>query len=93
MKHGRVAIIAHDNVECFPLPLDHFCIEQHAEFCAIEIRKIKTVLIISYRSSLSREFELYFDKVEELLSSITGRYKHIILAGDFNINIKDKNAN
>lgn len=84
--HGGVAIYVKDTLKHHftQVNIDNYSIEIAAEFCAVENKATKTIIIALYRSCLS-EFEIFHGKLETLLIHLTGIYKTIVILGDFNV--------
>lgn len=78
--------------------LTKLAIESAFEISAVIIKKIDQwvpsapFLIINIYSTPSCDTELFFHKLEELLSIIVKKKAHFLICGDFNINLLDKNC-
>lgn len=92
-KHGGVCVFLNDKIKYRTIDVTKFCTELHAEFCAVEIIKISTVIITCYRSPKYGNFQCFLNSMNELLSYISSKYINIIMAGDFNINFLENCVN
>lgn len=91
-KLGGVCIFVRDTLEYSELEVDEWCEEKIFECCGIKfkISDIGTVhLFCLYRtpSKINSELNLFFDKLESLLSSFTQSTTNVILCGDINIDV------
>nr|CAH7729526.1 unnamed protein product [Callosobruchus chinensis] len=91
--HGGTAIFLKKDIDNFKIiDVCKYCVELHAEFCAVELTELKTVIITVYRSACIREMTLFYEKFEELLLHMSKSFKNIVIAGDFNIHFERKNT-
>nr|CAI5838983.1 unnamed protein product [Callosobruchus analis] len=91
--HGGTAIFLKQDINNFKvIDVSKYCVELHAEFCAVELAEIKTVIITVYRSAGIRDMTLFYEKFEELLLHVNKSFKNIVIAGDFNIHFERENT-
>lgn len=83
-RHGGVAIYSRDTVSCVPVNLDVFSVTLHAEFAAVEFVELHCVIVVVYTSSAHGEFQIFIQKLEQMLDLLVARYRHIFVLGDFN---------
>nr|CAI5842028.1 unnamed protein product [Callosobruchus analis] len=88
--HGGVCMFVKKNIFCKVIDIGSFCLEASAEFCALELSQQNMIIIVVYRSCLA-DISLFFDKFEELLYFISGKYEKIVILGDFNIHFNLSN--
>lgn len=95
MEKGGVAILVQRNTK-FKVRDDIIkeALEFHCEIAAVELLKINTVVITTYRSPKA-DLDIYLRRLSKVLSKVCGKTKkHIVLNGDFNVkfNTNDKDA-
>nr|CAH7741440.1 unnamed protein product [Callosobruchus chinensis] len=91
--HGGTAIFLKKDIDNFKIiDVSKYCVELHAEFCAVELTELKTAIITVYRSACIREMTLFYEKFEELLLHMSKSFKNIVIAGDFNIHFERENT-
>lgn len=89
--HGGVAMLAEEGSAESCTPVDwiaEFSEEMHFESAGMLYRGAICVVTI-YRSSNSREYNLFFNKFEQLISRVTSKYKAVVVCGDLNIHGED----
>lgn len=85
-QRGGVALYLKEGVLFNPVDLSEYCTEFQAEFCAVEIVATGSLVIGCYRSASVRDIDSFLVSLDGVLGYVCGRkYRHIILAGDFNI--------
>lgn len=82
---GGVGIWIKDCIRAKPIDVNLYCIEQHAEMCAIRFSKDKSiyVLVNCYRSPSGDE-KLFFNNLNALLEDLYNTNVNFIITGDFN---------
>lgn len=86
-KHGGVAIFKKNTVtfDHKVIDMERYCLDQHAEFCGIELSYNRIAIITLYRSCLV-DLNIFLSKFEEFLEEMSFKYQNIIILGDFNVN-------
>lgn len=93
-RGGGVCIYSRFNISdnCKKLPcLSKFCVECILECCGVEIACLNLILIVIYRVPNS-DFNIFLQKMNELLEEVCYGNKTIVIGGDYNLNflIHDK---
>lgn len=91
---GGVCLLIKDNIDFIERrDIVNYSVEYIIEFCAIEIPKLNTIIIGIYRAD--RHINIFYEQINKLLKKLNAKdkNKHIIIGGDFNIDIKAKNNN
>lgn len=83
--HGGVCLFVKDGLSSKPLNLNRFNTDIDAEFSGIELISNKVIIITLYRSG-NGDFDVFLDRLENLLSNYASTNNKIIIAGDFNVN-------
>lgn len=83
---GGVAIFTRVGFECHCIDLNSFTVDIHAEFCAVNIVSLNTIVVNVYRSGSVGDFEIFYSKLEQVLSHVHGRSRKLCIVGDFNVN-------
>lgn len=87
LKHGGVALMADDEAAALCTPVDWIAdlsVEAHFESAGMRYGR-GTCIVTIYRSSKSREYDLFFKKFELLISRTISRYQYVVICGDLNI--------
>lgn len=87
--HGGVAIYAKENLELRSVDVTKFCKPVDAEFCGVELKNMKCIIITIYRSSTNGDMFVFTNLFSELVDHLWRNYKKIIIMGDFNLNLDD----
>lgn len=95
LSRGGVAIYTKHSITAIDLEwIKDFTIEKHFECCGIKVPELNFYVICLYRTPDSN-FEIFIRCLELLLSKLSTRVRNcnnkVFLAGDFNINILEKN--
>lgn len=93
LKHGGVALMVRDESAAFCMPVDwisDLSVEVHFEGAGMLYGR-EICIVTLYRSSNSREYNLFFKKLEFLISRVVGRYRYVFICGDLNIHGEDVN--
>nr|CAH7726507.1 unnamed protein product [Callosobruchus chinensis] len=86
-KHcGGVAIWVKSSIISEPVNLNHFCIEQIFEVCALSVSfgQNKYIILNCYRSP-SADVDIFMDRLTDVLQFLYKPYINIIVCGDFNL--------
>lgn len=93
-SHGGSAIYVKDGISWKSRKqLERISVCKQIEISAIETtldNKHPAIIAAIYRPS-GGNLEIFFEKLEELLTDVVQEWKTIIIAGDFNIEMKDDN--
>ena len=86
-KCGGVCILLHKSCQFTSIDLSHYCSEKNIEICAIKLNnKFLNVYVLSlYRSPIG-DFNIFLEKLEEILNLLIADPINIIICGDFNVN-------
>lgn len=88
---GGVSIFVKESLEFIERKdIVNFSKEFIIEFCAIEIPKLNCIFIGLYRAD--RHLNIFYEQIEKVLEKlkIKDQNKYIIIGGDFNINVMEK---
>lgn len=91
-RGGGVCIILKDNIEYIEVKnIMNMSIEYIIEMCAVEILNYDILLIVIYWNG--KETDIFYRQLKLTIEYIMKKYKNkkIIMGGDFNINILEKN--
>ena len=83
-KRGGVAIFAHKNMRCIPLPVDTFSNEIDCEVVGVHLPELSLILISAYRSPKGN-FENFVETILDVLLSVDTTRNNVMLTGDFNV--------
>lgn len=89
---GGVCLMIKDNIDFIERKdIVKFSVEYIIEFCAIEIPKLNIIIIGLYRAD--RHMDIFHEQMNKLLRKLNSKdkNKHIVIGGDFNVNMKVKN--
>nr|CAI5855910.1 unnamed protein product [Callosobruchus analis] len=83
---GGVAIWVKSFIISEPVNLNHFCIEQSFEVCALSVSfgQNKYIILNCYRSP-SAHVDIFMDRLTDVLQFLYRPYINIIVCGDFNL--------
>lgn len=92
-RQGGTVIYTHKNISCKKIKVKQFCVELHYEVSAVLVNKLKTIILVIYRSSSHGIFNIFYEKLQETLVYLNKTYKeyNIILCGDFNVHFEKEN--
>lgn len=91
---GGVCILLRDELEYKKMTdIESLSKEMIFEICAVEIPKFDMLVINLYWPNSSREIEVFYSSLNQLLNSLSIKYKHknIVLGGDFNVDFNKNN--
>lgn len=90
---GGVCIFVKHDVDCIELSeVKNFSVESQCEATAVLIKNIKIVIVAIYRQPKGN-LNLFCSILENSLSYVTNLFQHIVLVGDFNVDLKEDNVN
>lgn len=93
-RRGGACILVHNKHEYKTISQVESCsVAGIIECCAVELIIHKLIIICVYRPPRNsvENLELFFDKLNSLLHTVCYSKKKVIICGDFNINILNKN--
>lgn len=93
-KRGGTCILVKKGLQWRELhDVKKYSISGLCEFCAIELVNYKTAIVCVYRVPKVDNLNIFFSKLEDILQFLmTISLEHVILAGDYNIDIMKKNT-
>lgn len=92
-KRGGACILVKNGNRWREIPeIKKLSISGLCEFCAIELLSNKVVIVCIYRVPKQENLNTFFSKLEIILQLLNKKsYKHVVIAGDFNIDILKQN--
>lgn len=94
MSKGGACIIVRNGLEFKELPeIKSLSITGTFECCAIELILYKIVIVCIYRIPKNIHLDVFFTTLDSILQKLRKKqYKHIVIAGDYNINMLSPNS-
>lgn len=95
-RGGGVIILTQKNInfKCIETPfLQSLLLEKEFECCLAEIRTGRSSFVLGciYRSPINTNLDQFFENLEQMLDYLNKKFKQIVIAGDFNIDVLMKN--
>lgn len=96
IKKGGVAILTRDLLDYSVIDVSDFCIESICELAAIKVKHdhFTTIFVCVYRSPSKQMKKLseFLSSIRSCIESIRNQKYTYIIAGDFNVDLSDKNT-
>jgi exonuclease III len=86
-KNGGVCIFVHDSIKFSKVSVLTNCVEKDIEACAIKLISTnnKITVLTAYRSP-SENFDIFLEKLDNILNTLHNNKSEFIICGDVNIN-------
>lgn len=92
MKKGGVCIFAQKGLECSKIDVNKYCKDQDIEICMLNFKttSLRFHIMVVYRAPTGN-FNLFLNRLDDLIKSIYKTNLNLILCGDINIDYLTEN--
>ena len=92
LKGGGVCIFVRNTLECTSIDLDKYCKEQDIEICMLKLTpNLHNILIMAIYRPPAGNFNLFLQRLDDILKSVYRVDSKLILCGDINVDYLTEN--